>query len=65
MFTSDRDLSSIFSEIPNNRLREKELVRVRSVVRVMTVLNMVLTRSVIVVLMAVAVPPQLIGTVLL
>ena len=65
MFTSDRDLSSIFSEIPNSRLREKEFVRVRSVVRGMTVLNMVLTRSVIVVLMAVAVPPQLIGTVLL
>ena len=60
MFTSDRDLSAILSEIPNSRLREKELVSVRSVVRVMRtpltlpVLNIVLARSLIIVAMTVA-----------
>ena len=50
MFTSDRDLSAILSEIPNSRLREKELVSVRSVARV----NRVLARSLIIVAMTVA-----------
>ena len=61
MFTSDRDLSSILSEIPNSRLREKEFVSERSVVRVMmTALTLpVLSRSVIIVAMTVAVLPEL------
>ena len=54
MFTSDRDLSSIWSEIPKSRLRENEFDTVRSDVRVitttalsLTVLNITLVRSVI------------------
>ena len=58
-FTSDRDLSSILLEIPSSRLREKELVMVRSVVRVITVLNILLARSVIIVVTAIAAQPEL------
>ena len=54
MFTSDRDFSTILSEIPKSRLREKEFAIVRRDVRVimttglsLIVLNITLVRSLI------------------